>query len=713
MERAPQYRTRFDAVYEYSKVVFVNSRRYIGSVYRTISIVTLLVMFLVASHASAITDAEIFLTVINKPYTSTDVCATGNDCQFTVAVSNTPNMVANYFPTQEYSYAWGFPGAPLQLSTKDLQNIDYIWTSAGGKTFTYLQTSNFDDYNPLSNGAPTALYVTDTTGEAKRMRLQYAEQFVDGTLQADKSFRFNLTTLTPPQQSMPYQFTIHPYDDNNENRELAVWLSSTYAANSPTSVRSLYAGGARNHWIYGSDYIAYVGGLYDYAGSTNAINLVLDMDLDGTQMNLSTNYALFKVIKGTPATCVTQPGSCDVEFVSQYTTPVNGPITIAGSGRINGYNLLNTDYAGKWVDQDSIRQPLTPELIAKAEYRVQSGLIELSSNKVDTKGFAIDIAGITVGFSPRRNDSSVLLNNKYLPMIKLKDALINNAPNPNNDFPVKTFDFKMVGNWPGQADGLDVHGKDSSLQYTYLHIADDSMKVAAHNLAYEYTTVLQGNVGTGGLIHLGSYGTGRTMTKGHVTVTGVYVHRITHQRAGGQSGTGRFGAALVAALTCPSGIDVSGVTVMQLRVNDLGYGINSVNRPFNIGLGTSAGGPCSSSQATPTNVGPMTFTDFLIYLNPLSDSIIFNRIAAPSTVKDINFFDKTLNASPTGKVVIYPSNNSNFGYFICGTGSDTNTNYPSSKCWNTSGENGGTGTKNNVLYSGGGSISEIHYPYSP
>ena len=75
------------------------------------------------------------------------------------------------------------------------------------------------------------------------------------------------------------------------------------------------------------------------------------------------------------------------------------------------------DYAGKWVDQDSIRQPLTPELIAKAEYRVQSGLIELSSNKVDTEGFAIDIAGITVGFSPRRQDSSVLLNNKYLPMI--------------------------------------------------------------------------------------------------------------------------------------------------------------------------------------------------------------------------------------------------------------------------------------------------------
>ena len=713
MDRATQYHPRFDAVYGCSKAVFVNSRRYIGSVYRTISTVTLLVMFLVASHASAITDAEIFLTVINKPYTSTDVCATGNDCQFTVAVSNTPNMVANYFPTQEYSYAWGFTDAPRQLTTEDGKNIDYIWTSAGGKMFTYLQTSNFDDYNPLSSGAPTALYVTDTTGEAKRMRLQYAKQFVDGTLQTDKSFRFDLSTLNPPQQSMPYQFTIHPYDDKNENRELAVWLSSTYAANSPTSVRSLYAGGARNHWVSGSNYIAYVGGLYDYAENNNAINLMLDMDLDGTQMNLSTNYALFEVVNGNPGECVTQPNSCEVKFLGQYTTPVNGPITIAGSGRINGYNLLDTDYPGKWGAPDSTKRPLTPALIAKAEYRVQSGLMELSSNTVNTENFAIDIAGITVGFSPRREDSSVLLNNKYLPMITPEDR-VNGVTPLDNDSRVKTFDFKMVGNWPGQADGLEVHGKESllQLQYTYLHIADDSMKVAADNLTYEHTTVLQGNVGTGGLIHLGSYGTGRKMTKGHVT--GVYVHRITHQPAGGQDGSGYSGAALVAAQTCPYGNDVSGVTVTQLRVNNLGNGISSVNRPFNIGLGISAGGPCSSSDATPTNVGPMTFTDFLVYLNPLSDSTIFNRIATPpSTVKDISFFDKTVNASPTGKVAIYPPNNSNVGYFICGTGSDTLTDYPSSKCWNTSGENGGTGTKNNVLYSGDGSISEIHYPYGP
>ena len=345
---------------------------------------------------------------------------------------------------------------------------------------------------------------------------------------------------------------------------------------------------------------------------------------------------------------------------------------------------------------------------------MQSGLIELSSNTVNSEGFAIDIAGVTVGFSPRRNDSSVLLNNQYLPLASVEMVFMD-QPAFSNDFPVKTFDFKMVGNWPGQADGLEVHGKESFLQYTYLHVADDSMKVAADQVVYEYTTVLQGDVGTGGLIHLGSYGTGRNMTKGDVE--GVYVHRITHKPNSDQNRSGYYGAALVAAQTCPYGFDVSGVTAVQLRVNDLGNGISSVNRPFNIGVGASFGGPCSSSQATPTSVGPMTFTDFMIYLDPLSDSTIFNRIVntLPSTVKDISFFDNTLNASSTGKVTIYAPNNSDVGYFICGTGSDSNPNFPSSKCWNTIGEGGNTKypTRNNVLYSGDGNISNVNYPYSP
>ena len=181
MDRATQYHPRFDAVYGCSKAVFVNSRRYIGSVYRTISTVTLLVMFVVASHASAITDAEIFLTVINKPYVPS--CVDSDDtCDFTVSVSDGSKT---YYPTQEYSYAWGYPGAPLQLNT-----MGKNWTSqyrkdngvlADGKTFNYLQTSNFDNYVTTSTPKPTTVSVTDKTGKATSMRLSYGTQYWDGT----------------------------------------------------------------------------------------------------------------------------------------------------------------------------------------------------------------------------------------------------------------------------------------------------------------------------------------------------------------------------------------------------------------------------------------------------------------------------------------------------------------------------------------------------
>ena len=88
---------------------------------------------------------------------------------------------------------------------------------------------------------------------------------------------------------------------------------------------------------------------------------------------------------------------------------------IAGSGRINGYALLSETYPGKYSDDPNQD---TQAWINMAQYRVNSGLIELSSSYDDgSNGPAIDIAGITVGFSPKRGDSSVLLNNQYLPML--------------------------------------------------------------------------------------------------------------------------------------------------------------------------------------------------------------------------------------------------------------------------------------------------------
>lgn len=639
-------------------------------------------------------------------------CASGNDCEFLVSLSNRGDQEANYSPTQEYSYAWGFPNAPAQLTASAKTNLSFIWESSepDSKVFNYLQSSNFDSYDPLSNSPPTALYVKDISNLSSAMLLQYGNQTLGATQNPDGFFFFDLTQITLDAGN-PYQFTVHPYDDD-ENRELAVWLSSTYRAGAPTSVMSLRTAGHSNQWISGiagaDTYLAYVGGLYQFAlDNPGGFSVDLDMDLNGKEMNLSTNYALFQYIGGPDDadTCRTT-FNCQVQFKGQYTLPVTGPIIISGSGRINGYELLKQDSPGKWNGGDDAPQMLSM-LAVKAEYRVQSGLIELSSDGLTAEGFAIDIAGITVGFSPDRSDSSVLLNNQYLQMASPEDVLAGNIDINANNFPVKTFDFKMVGNWIGEADGLEPQGAGSRLSYTYLHIADDSMKVGARDLGYAQTTVLQGDVSTGGVIHIGSYGTQRDSTEGSV-IDGVYVHRITHKNVEDNTRPGYQGAALVAAQTCEFGNDVAGVTVKNLRVNDLGKGISSVNKPFNLGLGESLGLDCSAKG--PTSLKNLRFENFQIYLNPLANSTIFNRGTDGGTISDINFFDGNVNTDPAGKVAIFNlETDSSFAYFICGVDA-----LKQSGCWNTLGENGNGvyPTKSNITYAGPG-ITDVNFPFGP
>ena len=92
-------------------------------------------------------------------------CAAENTCEFIVQISNTADQIPNFSPTQEYSYAWGFDGAPAQLSK---EAISTKWTAASGKIFNYLQTANFPDYNPLTARPPTAIVVQDTTKQIHR-----------------------------------------------------------------------------------------------------------------------------------------------------------------------------------------------------------------------------------------------------------------------------------------------------------------------------------------------------------------------------------------------------------------------------------------------------------------------------------------------------------------------------------------------------------------
>jgi hypothetical protein len=639
-------------------------------------------------------------------------CSAGNACDFTVQLSDQPDQLQNTasWTQQEFSYVHGFNGAPEQLTGKD-----YSWRSksAEGTLFNYLQTTNFTDYNPLSASPPTALYVRDEKGISNAMTLQYANQTLVGISSGEGYWFFDLTTppFTLNPNKAPYQFTVHSYDSTGaQNRELAVWLSSEYLTQGTTytSVTQLKNNGAKNHWMVADDsHIAYVGGLFDFAKSNpNGFNLNLDTDLDGKVMNLSTTYALFYVSNGVPADCVSSPSSCTLDFIGQYTTPVTGKIVIAGSGRINGYDLLSETYPGKYSDYPNQD---TQAWINMAQYRVNSGLIELSSSYNDGfNGPAIDIAGITVGFSPKRGDSSVLLNNRYLPMLTLEEAIAANGTPTANDQPVKVYDFKMVGNWVDAADGLEVHGRNSRLTYTYLHIADDSMKVSADNLTYEQTTVLQGDVQTGGLINIGSYGTGRPIPNG-ANVDGVYAHRITHKPgncdctgADCNTSVGFCGAALVASPTCQYGNDMKNVTITQLRVNNLGDDSSSVNKPFNIGFGDSYGSGSPCGNGTLTNVENLLFTDFKIFINPQSDSSIFNRGAGGGLLEPIGFYDGVNSTDVGGKVAIYPEANS-FAYFICGNDNAT-------QCWNTNGE--GQGTLSNVEYSSPG-FTGINFPYGP
>ena len=687
-------------------------------------------MLIIASHASAaITPAEIFLTVIDKPYVAPSCVDSDDTCDFTVFVSDGSKT---YYPTQEYSYAWGYPGAPLQLSTMGTN-----WTSqylndngalAYGKTFNYLQTSNFDGYVTPSTPKPTTVSVTDKTGKATSMRLSYGTQYRDGTRTQGSStlpwvFEVGSLTTIGDGNVVPYHFTIHAFD-GDEHRELAVWLSSKYDDSTYINVSTLFSQGHRNQWIEADNsHIAYVGGLYNYAVEhSGGFKLNLDMDLDGSLMNLSTSYVLYRV-DGDANTCAKNPSSCNLTRIGQQAAVVTGPIVIAGSGRISGYQLLFKDYNNEdnWAKWQS------------AEYLINSGLLSLSSSHGTHDNFAagaaIDVSGITIGFSPKRGDSSVFLNNQYVPMKNATDLAADELPiswaanagsNRSNNRPVKVFDFKMVGNWVDAADGLEVQGDGSELTFTYLHVADDSMKVAAKKMKYKHTTILQGDVSAGGMINLGSYGTADSQGS---SVEGVYVHRITQKPSTStrcpQGETGNCGAALVAAPTCRFGRSVTDITVNNLQVNDLGNDINSVNRPFNIGLGSSYGASgieyCNGNDTNPpsaieTNITELTFTNFGIYTGALANSTFYYRFTGPvnSEINNINFFDGKVNTNVANKVAIY--SNSTTALFICGVGGDAVQGLPIANCWGNQGM--GMGTKNNVSYSSSNFNFGTIYPYT-
>merc|ERR1719181_1526318 len=131
---------------------------------------------------------------------------------------------------------------------------------------------------------------------------------------------------------------------------------------------------------------------------------------------------------------------------------------------------------------------------------------------------------------------------------------------------------------------------------SFLHIADDNIKMCSDNFQALGNTVWQGN--SGGIVHIGAYGTIPYEIK-TANVQGLYVHRITQ---GGEQWDGRGGMIVMrAGYLCPS---ISGVYIQDVYLPSLGgdqqcdasgsnckglKGPNTIYRAFALGFEPTGG----------------------------------------------------------------------------------------------------------------------------
>jgi hypothetical protein len=290
------------------------------------------------------------------------------------------------------------------------------------------------------------------------------------------------------------------------------------------------------------------------------------------------------------AKCSLAPGTAPAFKARNY----GGRITVNGFGRISGEKMMRNfqfHNASVWDDPAAhalnAYGQLVPKFksIADAEahtrWRVMSGLLELStaipthtraydqpSNRSRTS-FALDVSEITVGHGPKRGDGSIRLQ---FPRVPLGGA----HAVADSDQPASLFDVKTPGAWVGAADGPRVTSSGSSFAFLYLHHADDNLKVDSSHSSIRQITMLQGNIGSA--IELGTFGIGlRGNEVRNATVTGVFIHRITHS-TGQEDGVG----AVLGSRTCPWGIRLLNISITDLSIG-AGGGSNQVAALFKIG----------------------------------------------------------------------------------------------------------------------------------
>lgn len=259
-----------------------------------------------------------------------------------------------------------------------------------------------------------------------------------------------------------------------------------------------------------------------------------------------------------------------------------GAITINGFGRINGREMMrkfffqdSTD--SLWANPDSGFTNAYGNMVdtfvsvADAEshtrWRLMSGLVELSS--AGAGPFAIDMSGVAVAWGGKRGDGTVRLQ---FPRV----ALDGGHSVEDSNKPARMFDVKTPGTWVGASDGPRVTADGSWLGNLFLMHADDNLKVDSSAATYRHITLLQGNIGDA--IELGTYGIGlRGNRVEHVSVDGIYIHRITHSHQQEDD----LGSVL-GSRTCPVGIILSNITLANVHIPSVG-GANQISSLFALG----------------------------------------------------------------------------------------------------------------------------------
>ena len=621
------------------------------------------------------------------------------------------------------------------------------WDNGIGQTFDSLQTAQFI----LQQGdQPARLRVRDNRDGATCM----FAYFQGPATQGDQSFASftmglddtsdgyavaanQLTPNTPIQlTAIPLQQTANPCSDPEVDAEagraLAVWIAydppSPPAANPPFEVVCMLDGSIdfdqdyvdaasgckfdKPQWRMDEEFgrVLYTGSLWTLltdaqSDSLEKVWIELDPNLTLPSPISSTYAAFYYTSSSNVADCQAaveamnrgqRPpnDNCEIELKEAfpvYTLPTNAQFTVSGFGRVSGLDVLK-----KWDPNNAPQSPNTNSLpIGQwqdfAEFEIRSLLLALSSSE-STATPAIQVQHSTLAWTAKIQKGPAELNSSYV-------YLENPPAGDEYGKPVHVFDYKQVGSWLAQSDGPEVMGADSEITYSYLHIADDAIKISAQNVLFNQISVLKGN--SGGVVNLGAYGLNRGVEG--ALAENIWVPRITHYPNSDNA------LGLIISRTCPyfpqsgapAGTDpgLFGAGVNSLYVpslGDKGYP-NSINGLVRLGLE----GGCDLRFTAPNfKIGDIDFTNFAVYLAPQPKSsegeqgysVLFDDQNPGTTIswEPVRFFGDTppFNPNPDSNnaVVSYPGgvydpNAEAYGFYICGQ----NVN-ASQDCWTTEGQ---------------------------